>query len=107
MTQNVAAYLELPGNGRQALYKKIAKLYDVRSEVAHGTSKAPPPSPAESRPRRRARIGTGRAPNRRAQSEEQYGNARLPVENEAAWREMFDGDPLPPGTLDPTFDEGS
>lgn len=38
---NIAAYLEPLGNDRQALYKKIAKLYDVRSEVAHGTSKAP------------------------------------------------------------------
>jgi hypothetical protein len=38
ISANIAAYLETPGSKRSALQKRIAKLYDARSAVAHGTS---------------------------------------------------------------------
>lgn len=37
VSANIASFLESPGPGRLALHKKILKLYDARSEVAHGT----------------------------------------------------------------------
>ena len=40
ISSNIAAYLERPGRGRHDLYKQVAKLYDARSNVAHGTSQA-------------------------------------------------------------------
>ena len=42
----------------------------------------------------------------REEWEEKFGSLTLD-DVERQWREMFNGDPLPPGTLDPTFDEGS
>jgi len=38
ISSNIAAYLEQPGEDRLALQKRVAKLYDARSAVAHGTS---------------------------------------------------------------------
>ena len=37
----IAAYLEPPGIGRQSLQRDVARLYDARSSVAHGTSRQP------------------------------------------------------------------
>ena len=34
---NIAAFLELPGDERLALHRRVLKLYDARSEAAHGT----------------------------------------------------------------------
>ncbi len=42
----------------------------------------------------------------REEWEEKFGSL-TDDDVERQWREMFNGDPLPPGTLDPTFDEGS
>ena len=44
VSANMAAYLEKPGPSRHALQKKIAKLYDARSAVAHGSPDYPPGS---------------------------------------------------------------
>lgn len=41
VSANIAAYLEPPGKARRDLQKKVAKLYDARSVVAHGGSSAP------------------------------------------------------------------
>jgi hypothetical protein len=38
VSASIASYLEPPGSQRLALYKKTLKLYDARSEAAHGTS---------------------------------------------------------------------
>lgn len=38
---NIAAYLEAPGAGRLELQRKVAKLYDARSQAAHGGSDLP------------------------------------------------------------------
>jgi hypothetical protein len=40
VSANIAAFLEPPGLPRLALQKALAKLYDVRSAVAHGADKA-------------------------------------------------------------------
>lgn len=37
VSANIASYLESPGVSRLALHKKLMKLYDARSTVAHGT----------------------------------------------------------------------
>jgi hypothetical protein len=34
---NIASYLEAPGQKRLALHRRLVKLYDARSGVAHGT----------------------------------------------------------------------
>ncbi len=39
ISASIASYLEPSGSKRLSLYKKILKLYDARSEAAHGTSK--------------------------------------------------------------------
>lgn len=33
---NIATFLEPPGPGRHALFKRVMKLYDARSKAAHG-----------------------------------------------------------------------
>jgi hypothetical protein len=38
VSANIASFLEPPGSVRLALHGKLMKLYDARSEVAHGTS---------------------------------------------------------------------
>ncbi len=38
ISSNIAAYLEPPGANRLSLQKQVAKLYDARSAIAHGTS---------------------------------------------------------------------
>ena len=40
VSANIAAYLEPLGQARLTLQKKVAKLYDARSAVAHGTSQS-------------------------------------------------------------------
>jgi hypothetical protein len=37
VSANIAAYLESPGQSRLELHRRLMKLYDARSEVAHGT----------------------------------------------------------------------
>ena len=37
VSANIASYLENRGENRQALFKRIAKLYDLRSAAAHGS----------------------------------------------------------------------
>jgi hypothetical protein len=37
ISANIASFLEPPGHARLALHKEILKLYDARSEAAHGT----------------------------------------------------------------------
>jgi hypothetical protein len=37
VSANIATYLENRGDARQALFKRITKLYDLRSAAAHGT----------------------------------------------------------------------
>lgn len=39
VSANIAAYLENRGEARQTLFKRITKLYDLRSAAAHGTGK--------------------------------------------------------------------
>jgi hypothetical protein len=39
VSANIAAYLELPGRGRYACFKKIKGLYEIRSKAAHGAVK--------------------------------------------------------------------
>lgn len=41
ISANIASYLEPPGSDRLRLQKRVAKLYDARSTVAHGTPTAP------------------------------------------------------------------
>ena len=41
ISSNIAAFLELPGSGRLELQKKVAKLYDARSQAAHGGCDVP------------------------------------------------------------------
>jgi hypothetical protein len=41
VSANIASYLEKPGKRRRDLQKKVAKLYDARSVVAHSASSAP------------------------------------------------------------------
>ena len=36
VSANIAAFLEVPGVGRLALFKRVAKLYGARSKAAHG-----------------------------------------------------------------------
>jgi hypothetical protein len=38
VSANIASFLEQPGPERLALHRKLMKLYDARSEAAHGTS---------------------------------------------------------------------
>ena len=41
VSANIAAFLEAPGPGRLELQKKVAKLYDSRSQAAHGGTDLP------------------------------------------------------------------
>jgi hypothetical protein len=48
VSANIAAFLEAPGRGRLELQKKVAKLYDARSQAAHGGSHLPANALADS-----------------------------------------------------------
>jgi hypothetical protein len=39
VSANIASFLERPGAARLALHQKLLKLYDARSQVAHGTAR--------------------------------------------------------------------
>ncbi len=41
VSANIAAYLEPPGRARMELQKRVARLYDARSQAAHGGSDLP------------------------------------------------------------------
>jgi hypothetical protein len=48
VSANIAAFLEPPGRGRLELQKKVAKLYDARSQAAHGGADLPEDALADS-----------------------------------------------------------
>jgi hypothetical protein len=47
VSANIATYIEPPGAGRLALHRRLMKLYDARSTVAHGTKLKAPAAWAE------------------------------------------------------------